>query len=308
MRRRAEIPVVACVDVEPDLRVFDRGAPPAWTGFERFVQRLPALRERLSELTGAPVAFTWFLRMDPQVAECCGSPAWVAETYRDSFADLVGSGDELGLHTHPWRWDTQAGNWIAEYDDAAWGEHCLAMGLDAFEQTFGRPCPAHRGGDHFLSGAMLASLEKQRVQVDLTVEPGQHPDGPLGGEPGHGLSPDYRGIPTEPYRSSPERFPAPDPGRRTGPLLVPLFSAPGRRGRRSPVPPETGRGRFVSRLAFELLRKPPPLLAIAVRSEAAAVGSRWEGLVGNLEHLARHRQMRFVTASAAADRVAAQAA
>jgi hypothetical protein len=299
-RRRTEVPVVFCIDVEPDARVFDRGAPRPWLGFERFLQRLPALRRRLSEVSRAPAAFTWFLRMDPQVAETWGSPAWAAETYGDVFAELAGSGDELGLHTHNWRWDLEAREWVADYDDPAWGEHCLRTGLDAFETCFGRACAVHRGGDHFLSGAMLSCLAARGVTVDLTVEPGQFPSGALGGERTHGLSPDYRAVPTEPYRSTPGTFPAPEPAGRTGPVLVPLLSAPGRRGRRSPLSPETSSVRFVPRLAAELLRKPPPLLAVVVRTHVA-LGPRWDSLADNLEHLARHRHMRFVTASAAVE-------
>jgi hypothetical protein len=150
---------------------------------------------------------------------------------------------------------------------------------------------------------MLSPLATGGVEVDLTVEPGQRPQGPLGGERGRGLSPEYRGVPTEPYRSSPRMFPAPDPASDANPLLIPLFSAPGRRGRRSPVAAETSPRHFVPRLAFELLRKPPSVLALAVRSDAAAVDSRWARLAHNLEHLARHRRMRFVTATAAAEHI-----
>jgi hypothetical protein len=81
-------------------------------GFERFVERLPALRDELSEATWQPAAFTWFLRIDPQVAEGWGSATWGAEKYADVLSDLTASGDELALHTHLWRWDSQAGDWL----------------------------------------------------------------------------------------------------------------------------------------------------------------------------------------------------
>jgi hypothetical protein len=127
-KRRTEIPVVVCVDVEPDARVFDPDDAPDWIGFERCVERLPALRERLESATGAPVALTWFVRMDPQVAQAYGSPTWAAETYADQFAELLEGGDQLGLHTHQWRWDPNAGEWIADYEDPVWAEHCLTSG------------------------------------------------------------------------------------------------------------------------------------------------------------------------------------
>lgn len=170
--RRTETPVALCIDVEPDDRVFDPANPPPWLGFERFVEQIPAVRERLSEATGKPARFTWFLRMDPQVAESWGSPTWAAGRYEDALAELTEYGDELALHAHTWRWDSQVGDWVADYRDHAWAEHCVTMGLDAFETAFGRKCTAHRAGDHHLTGAILSVLESRGVEVDLTVEPG----------------------------------------------------------------------------------------------------------------------------------------
>lgn len=295
-RRHSEVPVVLCVDVEPDLRVVDRGNPQPWRGFERFAERVPALRERIAAIAGAPPVITWFLRMDPQVAETWGSPTWVAEAYGDALTELVASGDELGLHTHAWRWNEEAGTWVADFADPAWADHCLAMGLDAFQSAFGRACLAHRGGDRFLCGSMLSRLNQAGVKVDLTIEPGWPPGDPSGDGLSTGTLPDYRRVPLRPYHSNPARFPAPDESSE-GPLLIPLFSPPAlRRRHRLPLPPDSGH--FVSRLAFEMLRETPPVLALVLRSDAAL--SSWDVVVANLEHLARHKQMPFMTASAAA--------
>lgn len=295
-RRHQPLPVVLCVDVEPDLRVFDRDDPQPWRGFERFLERLPELRRLLSERAGSS-AITWFLRMDPQVAETWGSPGWIAAEHGDTLASLVREGDELGLHTHTWRWDEERGAWFADYADEAWAEECLAMGLGAFEAAFGRPCRAHRGGDHFLCGSMLALLDRAGVEVDLTVEPGWPPVGPPGNEPAAGELPDFRNAPTRPYRSSHAAFPAADPSAGGGPLLIPLYSPPAmRRRHRLPLPPDSRH--FVSRLAFEMLRETPPVLALVLRSDAAL--DSWDLVTANLDHLARHRRVRFVTASAAA--------
>jgi hypothetical protein len=109
-------------------------------------------------------------------------------------------------------------------------------------------------------------------------------------------------VPGAPYRSSPERFPAPDPSSPTGPVVLPLYSTPGRHGSRWPLSPETTPGRFVPRLAAGLLlRRPPPVMVITARSDAP-LSSRWDDLLFNLDHLARHRGVRFVTATGAAGR------
>ena len=300
LHRSPDAPIVLCIDVEPDPQRFDPANPPAWLGFERIVQMLPALRRRLSEATGTWAMFTWCLRMDPQVAETWGSPAWVAEEYGDELVELTEAGDELGLHTHVWRWEPTAGVWFADMEDPDWAEHCLEMALSAFETSFGRGCAVHRGGTHFLSGLMLSTLEKRGVAVDLTVEPGLAPlgDAELGAARGH--TPDYCGVPTRPYRSTLRSFPTPDPATRTGPLLVPLLSGPRRRPpfRRMPISPGEPVNVFMARLAAALVRK-PPILGLVIRS-SDVLGSTWDVIEENLEHLARHRGMAFVTASTAA--------
>ena len=303
MNRHPEVPVVLCIDVEPDPRTYDRANAPRWDGFERLIEQIPAIRERLSAATGKPAAFTWSLRMDPQVAETWGSPAWVAETYEGPLADLMANGDELGLHIHAWRFDKRTTKWVADYQDPDWAKHCLTMGLDAFKTAFGHDPTSHRGGDHFLTGAMLAVLEARGVQVDLTVEPGTPPLAAVEGETASGLRPDYRGAPTLPYRSSPSRFPALDPDHPVGPFLIPLMSAPEMRPpfRRSTLYLWEFPAPIVRlRLAAELLRRHPPVLAFAVRSDMALRARTWDRITGNLEHIGRRRGGAFVTASEAA--------
>jgi hypothetical protein len=298
--------VVLCIDVEPDERVFDpRGALPRWLGFERTLERLPRLRERLARLTGSPVAVNWFLRMDEQVERTWGSRDWAATAYGELLEGLVGEGDELGLHTHPWRWDEGADGWYAEYADPDWAVASIDGALDAFEDALARPCEVHRGGDHNLSGALLERLASRGVLVDLTVEPGQRPGGAVRGEASRGSGPDYRGVPRAPYRSSPERFPRPDPSGGTGPLLIPLTSALGsRRLGRTHIPPDSSPVRFIPRLELELLSAAwaPPVLAFGVRSDAA-LGPRWDALERNLLHLAKRHEVVFVTATGVLERL-----
>jgi len=54
-------------------------------------------------VTGSPVHFSWFLRMDPQITHTYGSPDWVVTRYPKLIEGLDAAGDELGLHVHPWR-------------------------------------------------------------------------------------------------------------------------------------------------------------------------------------------------------------
>ena len=295
-----KLPVVVCWDLEPDLRVLEPGAADGWASFEELLPRVDALRARLAELTRAPTSFSWFLRMDPQVAEAWGSPSWVAEQYATELADLEAHGDELGLHTHTWRWHADPGTWVRDHDPA-WEEHCLELGLRTFEAAFGRPCPAHRSGDRILTGEMLRRLGAERVAVDLTVEPDTPPQGALEPEESvTGLSPDFRGVPLTPYRSTPSAFPDADPASDSDPLLIPLTSAP-RRSEGVPrlLTPYMIPSLFARRLLRITRRVSPPVLALAIRTDEGALRS-WEYIGRNLEHLARVPGVRFATAGSVA--------
>jgi hypothetical protein len=298
-----QLPVVLCIDVEPDPRVFDPADPPPWLGFERLIEVLPDLRERIEEATGQPARFSWFLRMDPQIAETWGSAGWLSDAYGDEFAGLSEAGDELGLHSHVWRWDPDVGDWFADYSDPDWAQHCVRTGLDAFESGFGRPCMAHRAGDHFINPAIFSLLAERRVRVDFSLEPGMSSLSGLGieGERFQGRIPDFVGVPTRPYRATPASFPDPD-AAGSDPLLVPLLSAPGRRPpfRRLPLSPVQAFSVFAPRLAVELLRR-PPAIAVAMRSDSV-LSHEWDQIQRNLVHLARRRGAVFETASAVAER------
>jgi SAM-dependent methyltransferase len=303
-RRREETPVVLSVDVEPDPQAFDPSEPPPWLGFERLVEKMPALRDRLSTATGSPAAFTWHFRMDPQIADTWGTAGWPVENFAGAIDGLVGEGDEIALHTHIWRWKSETGDWICDFDDYAWQQHCVEVGLEAFETSVGSSCRAHRGGTHFLSGAILETLASRGVPVDLTVEPGLRPLGAddlefVDGLIVRGRTPDYRRAPTRPYRSTPGTFPAPDPASRDdGPLLIPNMSARRRRPpfRRTSLLLWDPQG-FSTRIATEFLR-PPPIICFPLRTDAA-LGPWWEIIEQNLDHVARHPRVAFKTVSAA---------
>ena len=305
--REGELPVVLCWDVEPHARQVEQAAAGDWDTFEELLRRVGPLRDRIASLTGAPAAFTWLLRLDPQIEHAWGSPGWMAERYAGELAGLEADGDELGLHTHTWRWNADGGHWFRDHDPD-WEEHCLDVGLTTFETAFGRPPRAHRAGDRILTPRLLRRLDAAGVAVDLTVEPGRAPEGALEvGEVANGLTSDFRGAPATPYRTSPDAFPAPDPVSLRDPLLVPLASGP----------PAEGGGRkqldlftIPSLFAHHLLQitrtARPPVLVFALRTDAEAV-RRWDYVARDLEHLARVPGVRFVTASAAATRLTGDA-
>lgn len=199
-----KIPIVICIDVEPDERAIERNVAKDWEGFETTFEFYEKLRPRLEDATDFPVHFSWFLRMDPQIADTYGSPNWAVTRYRKMFERLEATGDDIGLHTHAWRWDAKLCEWVADMGDQEWVNHCVQMSFSAFEQSFRRTCQSFRFGDHWMNDATLALVERLGARFDLTVEPGRKklyiPDRYTGSPP------DYSQAPRQPYRPSKLNF------------------------------------------------------------------------------------------------------
>jgi len=256
MTRR--VPVLICIDVEPDEREVSRRGREDWLGFEATRRLLDSYRPRAAAATGAPAAFSWFVRMDAQVAAAYDSPAWAAARYAREFEGLRAGGDELGLHTHPWRWDGGRGSWVADFGDQSWVEHCVRLSFRAFEEGFGRPCASFRFGDHWMNGETLRLVEELGAAFDLTLEPGRRgvPDLPPG-ERHTGAFPDYRRVPREPYRPSRSDFTKPGDREAHGRLwLIPLST-----GLMPPWPRAPLYRRAVWRLRYGPRRRLPLYLA-----------------------------------------------
>jgi hypothetical protein len=219
----ATIPVILCVDVEPDGRQLERHDPAPWSGFEAVHRWLEEIRPRLAVATGAPARFSWYFRMDPQVAEVYGSPGWGATQHRRQVDTMRAQGDEPGVHPHAYRWDEAHASWVVDHGSPPWVERCVRVALAAFRETLGAPCRVFRFGDHWMSDATVALLEAEGVHIDLTLEPG------MAGQPGlvaderpTGAIPDLTAVPRRPYHPSRGDFRASDPGRTDGLWMVPV--------------------------------------------------------------------------------------
>lgn len=219
------IPVVLCIDVEPDPRHVDRARPEPWRGFEVLYERITSARSRLARRAGTPVSFSWFLRMDPQIADTYGSPGWAVTHYAEELAALIRAGDELGLHTHAYRSDGNRG-WITDDADQAWVDHCVRMSFAAFKEALGRDCRSFRFGDGWTNDATLSLIESLGARQDLTLEPGRR------GVPASerhdaatGAIPDLATVPRCPYRRDPRDFRRPDPSGRAPLWMLPVSTA-----------------------------------------------------------------------------------
>jgi hypothetical protein len=291
------VPVVLCIDLEPDARQVTRDGA-EWSGVRSTVEALEHWRCRLEAATAQPVHLSWFWRADPQITGSCGDAAWGFDTFRDVLDATSARGDAHGAHPHLWRRQAQSDEWISD-NNPAWIRTCIDVALDAFARATGRPCELVRMGDRSLGEVAYERLAQRGVLVDLSVEPGELAMGIETVARG----PDYTHAPTRPYR--PRRRDITKPSRaRRGPVLLPL-SALVAREPDGPGP----RLRTVypwladsSELATRLLDEGAPYLAFAVRSD---IGIRPE-IFGSFERmltaLASHdraRSLRFVTPESA---------
>jgi hypothetical protein len=265
------VPLILCIDVEPDAHVFGPGQSSPWSGFENMLRLAPALRARIEGATGEPAHFGWSLRIDHQIAMGYGSPTYAAEKYRAQLDDLAAAGDAMGVHPHAWRWDAEREVTVAEHADRQWVDSCTELAVGRFREVFDRVPDYHRFGAQYMSTPTMNLLRSLGVTIDLTVEPGEGPDrdAQLPGTVWTGQTGDFRGSPSAPYQPSPADYlqPAGEAGGESTLWEVPLTSS----GRsRFPLPPRRLRSR---------LRHPVRSAHGLVRRLAPAVGA--SGPAGN---------------------------
>jgi hypothetical protein len=259
------VPLVLCIDVEPDAHVFAPGLSSPWTGFENMLKLAPALRRRLEETTGKPAHFGWSLRIDAQITMGYGSATYIADTYRAQLDELAGAGDAIGVHPHAWRWDAERQVTVADHADKQWVDGCTELAVGSFRTIFGRVPDYHRFGAQYMSTATMNLLRSLGVAIDLTVEPGEGPDrdAQLAGTVWTGQTGDFRSAPTAAYRPSPADYLRPDDdgGGEAGLWELPLTSS--------------GRSRFPSRPHRLRSRLSHPLRSAArlARRLSPAVGA-----------------------------------
>ena len=158
-RSNDPVPVILCIDCEPDLRMIDRSVPADFEGFEIVADYFREWRSLAAEVTGAPVNLNWFFRMDTQIKACYGSAAAIPERYPAVVAEMLTAGDGLGIHPHAFRWSEEESTWFSEWKDRAWMLENLDLALDGFAQAFGHPPTLQRGGDGVITNELIAHAE-----------------------------------------------------------------------------------------------------------------------------------------------------
>lgn len=218
-----KIPIILCIDVEPDGFFIDRNQPLPWEGYEATSEFFTKWRPRISEATQAPVHYSWYYRIDPQIQETYGSPEWPWTHYEKYVADFIREGDEIGLHPHAYRWEEKINNWIEDLGNQSWVNHCVEMGFVSFKKIFNRTCDSFRFGAYWINNETLDLVEKLGARFDLTPEPGLKVNKrPFYGQHYTAAVPSYDGVPQLPYRPSKSDFTKADQNRKEGLWIIPL--------------------------------------------------------------------------------------
>jgi hypothetical protein len=219
-----QVPVLLLIDVEPDGFFIDRTKKAPWAGFERALEIMADLRPLLAQKTSRTAHFTWLVRADPQVAETYHSSAWAFEYYRDALTELLAAQDEVGLHVHAYRWDAQGNCWIEDYGNQAWVNHCIHLGVRAFEKFFQRKPPSFSMGMDWTNQATIELVSELQIGCEFSTILGKEvqPFPPFGTYTG--VAPDCSRIPQRPYRPSQTDFLAPAAHHEDGTWIFPRSS------------------------------------------------------------------------------------
>ncbi|MBM5821543.1 MAG: hypothetical protein FJ082_03520 [Cyanobacteria bacterium K_Offshore_surface_m2_011] len=204
---KTKIPVLICIDVEPDEFFVSRQNPEPWRGYELTHAYIGEWRSALQQRTGDAVHVSWFIRMDPQVALAHGRASWAVEHYPELFQQAIEAGDELGAHVHTYRCCGDSGDWLDDHGNDDWVAEWLDTAVEGYQSSFGRTCRSLRFGNYWSGTEAINRAEALGFRFDLTIEPGLPPNALDARKPAHsGELPDYYRVSREPYAPSRSDF------------------------------------------------------------------------------------------------------
>jgi hypothetical protein len=302
-------PLLWCIDVEPDPRIIDGRRPALWKGYEASVALFGELRPWIARLTGQLPHFSWYYRLDPQIAECHGRGSWPLTHYAAELEELLACHDEVGVHPHAYRFDVALGTWVIDYADQFWVDRCVQLCFDSFREVLGHGPASFRFGDAWLNEATLRLVEKLGARYDLTLEPGMTQRPSLSPqEHWTGRYPDHTQIPSMPYWPSKDDYRRSDPAGRDGILMLPIttthrsgvmnlaYQVAFRAVKRCAPQPVTrlnvaAPGFLFRHLADQILARPGlPYLGISMRTHTANSPHAARRMRQNLTYLFTHEQ------------------
>lgn len=218
-----KIPVIFCIDVEPDDSQINRTVKAPWVGYEEMFEYAQRLRESLKVSCGQSANFSWLFRLDPQVEETYGDGKWPLTHYDAILEALIEEGDEFGIHPHAFRWMNENNCWITDHADQQWVNYCIQTSYDHFKQHFGYAPRIHRFGARWLSNETVNYVEDLQIPYEITLEPGYDSHAAVNMKQRiNGTAPDLRNVPKYPYKCGRHDFTVEDPRARQQTLMIPI--------------------------------------------------------------------------------------
>lgn len=283
-----QIPILLLIDVEPagkfELAATDEEVS---KGLEFCYDQLSRFRMALERKADLPVHLNWFLRMDPQIQQTFGRADWISFQFPRIFDELQKSGDELGLHTHAWRWKQERRQWFTDVADQSWVETCVRTAFASYVRAFGKNPKSFRFGDHWLNHRTVELLRELGFRYDLTVEPGPEPQYVYPSGTMTGIYEDYARAPAYPYESSRSDFLQPAKNGGAGIWMIPVSTAMVD-GMRMPLnlvfDPDFNQCALDAKLAWS----PDPVVVFVVRTGDLVTDRYKANFVNNLALLGKH--------------------
>src|SRR2546430_425660 len=133
--RDDRVPAFLCIDVEPDEFALPERGPASWAGYADIMRVVARLRSSLASVATAPPRFSWYLRMDRQVAATSGAAGYAVEAFSDDIARLTEAGDAFGIHVHPIRWSEAQGTWLHDFADSVWMAECVEESFASYSEV-----------------------------------------------------------------------------------------------------------------------------------------------------------------------------
>lgn len=170
----SDLPIALTFDLDPD--VFDESVASSQArtkiSWRCITEGIPLIRERIgdaADAAGLVPAPSWFVRVDNQIGELWGRPAWLLEEYGAIFEGLRQAGEEIAWHPHLYR--RKGAGWEQETDPAALAETMEAALTDM--RALGHDPRCARIGEAYGSSAIMECFDSLGIGFDSTAMAGR---------------------------------------------------------------------------------------------------------------------------------------
>jgi len=170
--------IVICCDVDHDVLGYNIPATRfdvykkklGWKSINN-VQEIKQICNSVKDSKSNTAKITWFTRSDEHLKIIFNDYAYPLRNFWDLWKQLRHQGDEIGWHSHLWRWSNQNKCWYQEVSDNKWISHCLEKGYKEFIELT-KNVTSTRMGWGFHNNFTMKKINDLGLIVDLSASPG----------------------------------------------------------------------------------------------------------------------------------------